>query len=182
MASVVDNWIDVIRGFHPLYSLTKAVRIASSSESNALTGRVGKLNANGEWEHGPGSGAEVPMILLPETSVSQTWMGDFFTSGLPQGVRHVLVGLAGYECQTTEFDETQTYAPNQLLSANTSGKLTNNVGGVAVAIHTHWVCGITSYANIGEGINFYVGQTGTEGQNVFRKNVLTFYTYFHPKV
>ncbi|MEM3075151.1 MAG: hypothetical protein QW727_04395, partial [Candidatus Pacearchaeota archaeon] len=143
MPSVVDNWIDVIRGFHPLYALTKSVRVHSASESNAKVGRVGKLDSNGLWTAGPGTGSEVPMIILPENTVGQGWQSsDLFYTGLPEGMRHVLVGLAGYECQTTEYDTAQTYNVNSVLTATANGLLTT----AGAAMHSSWVCGIVSYA------------------------------------
>jgi len=177
MPSIVDSWIDVLRGYHPLWSLTKAVKVAPASEANAKIGRVGRLNSNGEWVAGPGTAAEVPMIILPENSVATGWQAPDFTTGLPEGVRHCLVGTGAYECQTTEYDTAQSYNVNDVLTATSNGLLTK----AGAAMHTSWVVGIVSYAQIGEGINFFVGQAGPSGQNVFRKNVLTFYTYFHPK-
>lgn len=178
MPSIVDSWLDVLRGYHPLWSLTKAVRVESASEPNAKIGRVGRLNASGEWVAGPGTAAEVPLFILPENSVGVGWQSPDFTTGLPQGMRHCLVGLGAFECQTTEYDTGQSYSVNDVLTATPNGLVTK----AGAAMHTSWVIGIVSYAQVGEGINYFVGTEGPSGVNVFRRNVLTFWTYFHPKV
>jgi hypothetical protein len=78
---------------------------------------------------------------------------DFQAIG-PTGIAQMLVGKGAYELESTEFDTTKSYAPNQLLTAvqadttaATGGLITNvgtAAGGTKVKQYTDTVCGVVS--------------------------------------
>lgn len=72
----------------------------------------------------------------------------------PTGIVQALVGKGAYELESTEFDSSKVYAPNQLLTATaadtnstTGGRLTNAgtaASGTKVKQFTDTVCGVVS--------------------------------------
>lgn len=185
MAQMFDHAIKVLRGFDPITALTKVFPIASGQENNALEGRVGHLDSNGQWVPG-GTGTQVPIFLLPEPNRLVDGQ-PYFQMGLPEtaNYRYGLVGLAGFEIQTTEFDTSKTYVTNAILTANSDGTLTTPTTALNETMNV-WVCGICSYAQIGEGTDIYRPQSLTKGTKVtadyLGKPVLTLWTYFLPQL
>ena len=88
-----------------------------------------------------------------------TAKGNFVHQAIaPTGIMSGLVATGAYELQTTEFDTTNTYAPNDLLTAEdddidrtVGGLLSNeNAGGTPLTVPwagggtTHAICGVVS--------------------------------------
>jgi hypothetical protein len=184
IGQMFDNGLEPIRGWLDQVSLIKTRPLAAAllnSATSVPAGRVAHLNDDGAWELGA-SGWQMPCFL---------WQGkddpDVFNDGvspntgeqnwlsiIPTGDMTGLVANGTYELQTTEFDDTQTYLPNQPLKPDSDGKLTNQ------SITTgSLVCGITSWfenADVDEAANV----DGPVHQNAHGITVLTFWTVYIP--
>lgn len=149
-------------------------------------GRVAHVNASGQFEAGA-IGTQMPVVMIqgsdapdvnnPSPSGAYAWYPI-----APIGVMSGLVAIGGYELETTEYDQTSTYAINDALHAPTEGQITGTdksvagmlfnarkwPGGNSLAIvqYTDAICGIVSPA--------------AAHTNELRQSVLAFWPYFLP--
>lgn len=163
-SQMFEHTLRPMKGWFQMAALDKAAKLAAAVTLVAYAGRVVHLNASGEFEMGA-SGRHVPIYLFQGSnlfSVSNpgtTAAGGFMHQPIaPTGVLSGLVGIAGYELESTEFEVTPNvaYAPNQLLTATTSntvqatgGVLSNDRAGAGgssglVRQYTDHVCGVVS--------------------------------------
>ena len=193
VAQMFEQALDVVKGWPgDLHALDKAAKLDNTlltGLTEVPAGRVAHLNANGEFELG-GSGTQMPIYLWqgkdhadvynngvsPVTS-TQHWVGIS-----PTGVMSGVVATGGFEIQTTEFDDEQTYACNDLLTADANGVLTN----VAAVQYVNWICGVcSSHVNadnqsVGLGVVADPGG-GPVGYNAHMVQTITFWSYFLPE-
>ena len=184
VAQMYEQSLDAIKGFYSPSALEK-VRPLAAALLNSLTvipaGRVAHIDAAGNWALG-GSGTQMPCFLWQGSKdpdvfndgVSAATGTRHWTSVLPSGEMKGVVATGGYELQTTEYDATQVYAPNQLLTASAVGILTN-VGAVQ---YTNWICGVTSWHELNRAEA--TPATAPTGNNLHNVATLTFWTYFLP--
>ena len=185
VAQMYEQALDTPKGWFHLSALDKSAKLAAAlldSLTSVPAGRVAHLNAAGEFELG-GSGTQMPIFL---------WNGkdhpDVYNDGTspvtgtthwygisPTGVMSGLVATGGYELQTTEFDDEQVYAPNDLLTADANGVLTNQ----AAVAYTNWICGVASFHVSGD--NQAAAPTSPVGNNAHGVETLTFWSYFLPE-
>ena len=190
VSQMFEQALDCVKNYDLLHHLDKSAALDATllaAVTAVPAGRVAHLNAAGDFELG-GSGTQMPIFL---------WQGkndaDVFNNGVsptssvthwigisPTGIMSGLVATGGYELQTTEFDDEQTYACNDLLTADASGILTN----AAVTQYTTWICGVCSAhvngdnQSVGLGaVDAPVGPVGTTANGVL---TLTFRSYFLP--
>jgi hypothetical protein len=187
MPQIFDHTCEPVHGGQA-GPLVKIRPIASASLSAAYAGRVVTLNSNGEFRLGNG-GNTVAMPLFLIKGVEAPSVYDTGGTGWVPG--HIgdyrataLVASGGFEVQTTEFDDTKTYAPNDPLTADANGVVTKPTSG---SVYANWIVGI---ASVHEGSQNYdppylnYGGTGAQppvGYNVNRKKVLTFWSVYLPK-
>lgn len=186
VAQMFEQALDAIKGWFHLSALDKSAPLEPTLLTGATSvpaGRVAHLNNSGQFELG-GSGTQMPIFLWngkdhpdvyndgtsPVTSVVH-WYGIS-----PTGVMSGLVATGGYELQTTEYDSTLTYTPNQFLTASATGVLTN----ASVSTYVTWICGLTSWHVQGKQQD--AAATSPEGTNAHGVSTLTFWTYFLPGV
>lgn len=189
LAQMFEQALDAIKGWFHLAALDKSAPLSNALLTGATSvpaGRVAVLNDDGEF------------VLDRSTITNQytampifLWQGkdhpDVYNDGtspitdvvhyygiLPNGVMSGLVATGGYELQTTEFDDEQTYLPNDLLTADSDGILTN----AAVTPYDTWICGLASWHV--QGDNQGAAATGPVGTNAHGVETLTFWTYFLP--
>jgi hypothetical protein len=179
-----EQALDTLKGWFHLSALDKSAKLAAALLATATdipAGRVAHLNADGEFETG-GSGTEMPIYLwngkfhpdVSNSGTSPTTSVDHWVAIAPTGVMSGLVATGGYELQTTEFDTALTYAPNELLTADSDGILTN-----ATAVqYTNWICGVASWHV--QGDNQSSAATSPVGNNAHGVSVLSFWSYFLP--
>jgi len=202
-----DHMLEVLYGWMDASSLVKRVPVTTGTDDdvdpdNILAGRVGHLETDGFHLGADDNGAAMPLFLASSYSdldVDNTGVdpdgNDIWTAVNPNDLLLTLPATGGYEMQTTEFDNTQTYSVNTYLtampsSAATVGKLTPGT------LYEDWIVGICS-AHEGsktytKGTSkfdaCYTSTTGTWasatcgplGYNANGKAVLTFWSYFLP--
>lgn len=129
---MTEHGLDVKKGWFDMASLDFSASLDSSVTSEVPRGRVVYVNSAGNFVPGV-SRTGVAIFLLNgsnDADVSNpgtTAAGNFMHQAVaPTGKLSGLVATGGYEIASTEFDATQTYVPGDLLSANTSGVLTND--------------------------------------------------------
>lgn len=190
VAQMFEQSLDVLKGWFHLAALDKSAKLSSTllGSTDVPAGRVAIINDDGEFILNRGhtsvtNGATAMPIFL--------WNGsshpDVYNDGVspvtgithwygisPTGVMSGLVATGGYELQTTEFDDQQAYLPNDLLSADTSGVLTN----VNNTQYTHWICGVASWHV--QADNQAAAATGPVGKNAHGVTTLSFWSYFLP--
>lgn len=184
VAQMFERALDVPKGWFHLAALDKSAKLAASllnSATEVPAGRVAHLNADGEFELGA-TGNQVPIFLWngkdhpdvwnpgtsPVTNV-QHWIGIS-----PTGVMSGLVAMGAYELQTTEFDDAQVYAPNDPLTCDANGIITNQ----AAAPYTNLIVGFASFHVSGD--NQQAAATSPVGINAHGVQTLTFWPHFLP--
>lgn len=182
------------KGWPNQSSLDHTAKISANVLYSLLPGQVAHLNAAGQLEPGVVN-TQMPLFMFqgkddldvnatPGTSAGGTIIEWQPIS--PTGRVMCLVATGGFELETTEFDQLQTYLPNQPLraptgngagSAGISGTLTNqgvnttpdvaDVAGTGVlppTIHATAICGLVS--------------RGVFANN-YRQNVLAFWPVWY---
>lgn len=163
-SQMFEHTLRPLKGWFQMAALDKAAKLAAAVTITVYAGRVVHLNASGEFETGV-TGRTVPIYVFQGSNLfavsnpGTTASGGFMHQPIaPTGVLSGLVGIAGYELETTEFDTNPAvaYAPNQLLTAAranttqaTGGVLSNDrngAGGSAGAVRQYVdaACGVVS--------------------------------------
>lgn len=163
-SQMFEHTLRPMKGWFQMAALDKAAKLAAAVTITAYAGRVVHLNASGEFEMGV-SGRSVPIYLFQGSNLfavsnpGTTASGGFMHQAIsPIGVLSGLVGIAGYELESTEFEVTPNvaYAPNQLLTAAasntvqaTGGVLSNDRAGAGgssglVRQYVDAACGVVS--------------------------------------
>ena len=165
-AQMYDHELNPTKGWPSPYAVDKAAEfVAADASEVAYRGQVVSLNAAAKFQLGLECGA-MPIFLL-NTSTDYDVVGDDGnlvggTGGIP--VMSGLVAISGLELESTEYDSTGTYAPNDKLTAGAPGDADAGVLKIGVA-YADTVCGVVSDGVI---------------TNEFRKTVLRFWPVFLP--
>lgn len=140
------------------HSFRYVAKISSNVTATVYPGRIVHLNSSGEFELGH-SGGELPMILVNGPSdpganrASATASGGFAAQSFNAGKWTAIPCTAAAEVETTEFDTSKTYLPNQMLAAvasnslATGGRISNALGTGTSNVSdpfTDAICGIVS--------------------------------------
>jgi L-ascorbate metabolism protein UlaG (beta-lactamase superfamily) len=182
-----EQALDTKKGWFQMAALDKSAPLGAALLAGATAvpaGRVASLDTNGEFQLGNGSLATAMPIYLwnakgdldvSNDGTSPTTGTVHWVAIAPTGIMSGLVATGGYELQTTEFDTDQTYALNDLLTADVSGVMTN----VAAVQFTNWICGVCSSHNQAE-VEADPGSDNPVGTNANGVDVLNFWSYFLP--
>lgn len=154
-----EHGLDIAKGWFEPAALDFAAPLSANVTFVVPRGRVVHVNNQGEFEMGVGE-TDMGIFLLngsEDYDVSNpgtTPKGNFMHQAIaPKGVMSGLVAKGGYEIESTEFDDQQTYLANQLLTApadnadeDVGGVLTNqgSGGGGDVQQFVDPVCGVVS--------------------------------------
>lgn len=152
-----------VKGFDPDFALDYAAQPATDESFNE--GSLISLDANGNFEAGCGS-ADMPMFAINGTSDFDAQGDDGNVEG---GGISALVATGGYEIYTTAYDTSETYAPNDKLTAGTG----DNLGDVVPSVTTYnddVIVGVVSQ-----------GEKGT-ADTQYGQELLYFWTCFIPAV
>lgn len=150
-----------VKAFNPIHGLTKTAELADRTDVNLVMGRVMYLNSAGKFVRGLAANQVPHFNYRPQSAGDVTgYMGegqDEIISGI--------VGLAGYEIQSTEY-MTGTYNPNTMLAVVDAEGAAADRGKLKVGtLGTDTICGIVS-----NGVSVGVDKV----------NVLQFWTAFLP--
>lgn len=170
-----EHGIDVKKGWFDMAALDFQAKLHEDVEFDLPAGRIVHVAEVEVDDNGkptsyfkPGCHATGPSMTLINGSADfdvanagTTNAGNFMHKAvMPGGELTGLVHTAGYEIESTEYDDAQTYEVNQLLTSRQgvveategyAGVLTNQkTGGGAVRAFTDSVCGIVS---TGEHLN-----------------------------
>jgi len=186
-----EHAIDAVKGWFHGAALDKSAKLAAAvlGVTTVPAGRVAIIDDNGEFVINRGaatvSNAATAMPIFLWNGSNHT---DVYNNGVSSGTSLAhwygisstgtmsgLVATGGYELQTTEYDTTQTYLPNQLLTANATTGVMTNQGAVQ---YVNWICGIASWHVQSDAKS--AAATGPEGTNAHGVSTLTFWTYFLP--
>lgn len=151
--------IDVAKGWFEPAALDFAAKLSANVTFVVPAGRVVHVNAAGEFEMGVAD-TDMGIVLLQGSDAfdvandGTTPSGAFMHQAIaPTGVMSGLVCNGAYEIESTEFDDTQTYVNQELLTAAaangtlaTGGVLTNAGTGAASDVEqfSDPVCGVVS--------------------------------------
>jgi len=207
VAQMFEQALDALKGWFHLAALDKSAKLSSSllGSTTVPAGRCAAIDDNGEfiinvclanaaaitkyWSAMPiflWNGSNHPDVYndgVSSVSGTQHWIGIS-----PTGIMSGLVATGGYELQTTEFDDNQTYLPNDLLSAMNQtdgdaaadyGKLTNQ----NAAPGTNRIVGVASWHVQGtaDGLEPAGAEaTSPVGYNAHGVSTLSFWSYFLP--
>jgi len=162
-----EHALDVLKGWLPgnMGSLDYSAKLSDDVTFTVPRGRVAHIQQDGDGSirfHMGVSGKQMAIFLtqgaadFDVTNPGTTASGLFMHQAIaPTGVLSGIVATGGYQVETTEFDTTRTYAPNELLTADaddttlaTGGVLDNKNSG-AVALTVPWAGGGTTNAVCG---------------------------------
>lgn len=149
-------------------------QLAAITGGVAFAGRCVHLDSAGQYRFGVAN-RQMAMFIFQNSDDADVsnYGGDAATevgvwvATAPTGKMMALVAVGAYELETTEFDDTQAYAPNQTLTAATgttlatAGVLTNQ----SAVPYTNAVCGVVSRGEL---------------TNSFGKQVLCFWPVYLP--
>jgi hypothetical protein len=188
VSQMFERALDAVKGWFHLSALDKSAKLSSTllGMTTVPAGRVAVLNDAGEFVLNrttiTNTGTAMPIFLWNGSDHSDVYNDG--TSSVtdvvhwygisPTGVMSGLVATGGYELQTTEFDSTQAYVANDLLTASTAGVLTN----ASAVQYTNWICGVASWHVNAD--NQTAAATSPVGTNAHGVSTLTFWTYFLP--
>jgi len=188
-----DHELQPIKGYYQFVALDKTAPIdetALESYSDWPAGRVGYITSSGTIALANGASCtnEMPLYLWQGGDLGTIAQGVgaddtiHWQNTLPAGLVTGLVATGGYELQTTEFDSDETYAPNTFLTTTLDAQ---HVPGLIVPITgkviNNWICGIASL-HCQERWDLQTTPTSAKGTNANGKSVLTFWSYFLPKL
>lgn len=132
-----DHSINASKAWPSMSALDFSAKISSNVTFDLPAGRCCHINSSGELETGV-FGAQMPLFNFQgATDYDVNNAGNSqWTPVSPSGRVMCFVGSGGFELETTEFDTTQAYAPNDILYAlrangtlATGGLLTNQTPG-----------------------------------------------------
>lgn len=133
-----DHIVNPAKGFNNSNHLDYHAKLSSSVTFDLPAGRCCSLNSSGELVTGV-KGTAMPLWVFRG---ARSWdvdntSNDEWHAATPRGYIKCLVATGGYELETTEYDDAQTYTPGdhlQAVNANTTlatgGTLTNQSLGV----------------------------------------------------
>ena len=165
-AQMFDHELNPVKGWPSPYAVDKAAEYVAADDSEvAYRGQVVSLNAQAKFQLGLECAA-MPIFLL-NTSTDFDVVGDDGNlvgngSGIPK--MSGLVAVSGLELESTEFDSTGSYAPNDKLTAGAPGDADAGVIKAGTA-YEDTICGVVS-----DGVV----------QNEFKKNVIRFWPVWLP--
>jgi hypothetical protein len=175
MAQMFDHTLDAVKGWFHMAALDFTAKVSADETDSAyvFAGRVVHLDNDGEFRLGC-TGSQMPIFLLQngtDADVANAGGGVWYPIS-PEGNITGLVAKGAYELETTEFDGTLTYYPNDYLrcdaSGATNGKLTN--------------AGVRTLVNGGSNPTAIVGvvSRAPRKRQTDRNTVLAFWPVYHP--
>ncbi len=181
-----EQALDVVRGPHESTSVLKILQIAPDVQhgDTALPpGRGVHINSNGQWEPGA-TGNQIPFLLwngkdsldVHISGISPVTGTTHYITYFPTGAATAFYTAGAFEFQTTEFDKDRTYAPNDPLTLDEDGFVTNE----NAVPYLNLICGFATWHE-----NFPWKDddpTGPVGKNSHGVVTLTFIGHFLPAV
>lgn len=175
MPSMVNTGLDLVGGADIINYLQFSAKISDNVTITLPQGRVVHVNSEQEFETGA-TGHQMPLYLwrasnsLDVTNPGLNDDGDIdYQAGFPKGITSAFPAICGMEVASAEYDDAETYAPNDLLrgitansTAATGGLITKN----SVTLYTDCVCGVVS--------------RGVINNPVTRKDLLYFWAVYLP--
>ena len=153
-----DHLLVPMSGYDGMHDLQYKANVADGEAW--FRGAITSLNQDGEMKAGCGD-LEMPLFAINAT-------GDFDVSSdvgnLAGGVVATYVATGGFELKTTEYDKTQSYAPNDFLApalGDDLGKVTKS----PVDWSSRLLCGVVSAG---------------ASKEVYNQDVLRFWPVFIP--
>jgi hypothetical protein len=155
----LEHCLNYPKGWFQEAALDFSAKLSANVEFAPPGGRVVHLNSAGEFEMGIGAHDMAIFLFSGEAELDvsnpgTTATGRFLHQAVaPAGNMAGLVATGGYELESSEFDDEQDYAPNDLLTAtvdnadiDVGGVLTNagSGGGGDVEQFVDPVCGVVS--------------------------------------
>lgn len=181
---VFEKHLNPVGGFFGPGSLMKVVAVAAASESNAVSGRCGYLDNNGEWVAGPPPTRKGPPLFIfrgldqrdifnDGSGLTTTW----WWPGNAQKRLSCFVGTGGFEFQTTEYTGT---TPNNgdALTVASDGRLQTYTGALYGTTAVVGFC--TPFQQTIETMLTATSNRTPIGQNMHLLSVLNFHTHFLP--
>lgn len=188
MATHYTNMCDVVHGGQA-DSLMKLRPLDTTdyAAGKLVAGRVVHIDSNGNFNAGLGANTNMPLFLFrgsesPSVYSSGTvgesveWVSGYSDANRTGDGAIAYVATGGFELQSTEFDSSQTYNINDLLTSDADGKLTN----VGVTLYTTPVVGV---ASVHENMQNYDMESFTPspvGTTVNNVSVITFWSVYLP--
>jgi hypothetical protein len=121
---VFDHRLNPLKGWPSPYAVDKSANLSDSvTAADVRDGMVLSLNASGEFALGLAANA-MPIFALNDGTDFDVNGDDgnvFAGKGAAQAKMSGLVAVGGFEIETTEFDTTGTYLPNQALTSPAPG-------------------------------------------------------------
>jgi hypothetical protein len=136
-----DHVLDAIKGWPSPYAVDKHADLANGEV--VIRGMVMSMNASQQFEAGLFCGA-MPVFAL-QNSTDFDVVGDDGNLVGSTGLARMsgLVAVGGYEVETTEYDATAAYAPNDCLTSPEPGEA--NAGRLEKGVaYTDTICGVVS--------------------------------------
>lgn len=182
---IFETQLNFVAGYYGRGMLQKVVLVKSTEKANAVAGRCGYLDSNGEWVAGPPPAKKGPPFWVwrgtnqPDTLNDGTGADGtkYWVAGNTRGFITCFAGLGGFEFQTTEFETGSTYANGDALTVTAAGKVD------VTAAEPFGTTAIVGFATPFQGYpeNLQPASTARTptGTNLHNRSVLNFHTCFY---
>lgn len=157
-SQMFDHTLDAVKGWFHEAALDYSAKLSADVlKTTTEQGSCVHVNSSGEFELGIAS-TDMSIFLLNSSDDFDVANdgGDYWTSVAPTGKMSGLVATGAYELQSSEFDGTPTYAPNDLLCsdddqtlAGDGGSLDNRDSAADATLTVPWASGGTTQAICG---------------------------------
>ena len=164
-SQMFDHELNATKGWPSPYAVdTSAVMLLESGQV-AHRGQVASLNPAGQLQLGLECAA-MPIFLLQNSYDFDVAGDDYNLVGNGSGLPNMsgLVAIGAYELESTEYDKTETYNPNNMLTAGDPDAIDAGVIKKGVA-YEDTICGVVSKGTF---------------LNDFKRNVLRFWPVWLP--
>jgi hypothetical protein len=146
-----EHALTPLKGWVKSNCLDYSAPVSANVTFSIPQGRVMHVNSSGEFETGVNSTKMAIFAFnasdaLTVTNPGTTSSGNFVHQAIfPTGVTSGLVATGGYELASSEFKTSDTYAPNNTLTADVANT-TLATGGVLKrgTVYTSNICGVVS--------------------------------------
>lgn len=154
---ITSKGMDVKKGWFDMASLDYSAKLAPTVTAEVPAGRVVHVNSDGNFVPGAHNtnvaifliqGSEDADVVNPGGAVSDPSV-FLHVPVRPSGNMSGLVATGGYEIASTEFDKDRSYAPGDLLTADSDGVITNE----AVVQFVNPVVGVVSSGKVDRNHN-----------------------------
>jgi hypothetical protein len=166
--------LNPVKGWPNPAALDYRAKVSANVLYDMFAGQACHLNSAGQYEPGV-IGQQMGMFIFQgvnELDVNNAQSPGQWIPLNPSGNVMSIVAKSPVELETTEFDATQTYTPNQPLRAPTGNGSSAYASGSGQLTNQSWVFGTNAYCGLVTGRGVF--------KNSYQQSVISFWPVYQP--